>query len=435
MKKLLSSLLILAIITITGWYVYKRIISSDKTRSAAGPSRQTAVAVEIQHIRKDTIKDVGIFTGSLIPKSQFVVAAKVAGWLKKLLVNIGDSAQQNQVIAILDDEEYRQQVEQAKAELQVAKANTENCASDLNLAQREYERAKALREKQIASASELEGAEAAFNASQTKLKVSLAQVTQREAALKAADLRLSYTRVQAFWEDGNEPSPVGKPESIGYESSKRTGFSNGARVVGERFVDEGTLLQANQPIVSVLENKPLTAVVYVVEKDYPKVSIGQRAIITTDAHPDKTFSGNIVRIAPLLKESSRQGRIEIEISNSEELLRPGMFIRAQIVFASHDNATLVPLAALIKRDGRQGVFTADRKNLKARFVPVTTGIISGESAEIVEPSSFGESEFVITLGNHLLEDGSGITISGRSPQKEDAASGIGNGGTKSGGAQ
>jgi RND family efflux transporter MFP subunit len=359
------------------------------------------VAVEAQPIRKGVISDIGVFTGSLLPKSQFVVAPKVTGWLKKLLVNVGDTVSQNQVIAVLDDEEFTQQVEQAKAELQVAKANAENCTTDLDLAQREYERAKTLREKQIASASEFDEAEAAFNACQTRLKVAIAQVTQKEAALEAANLRLSYTRVQAFWENADQ-----------------------IRVVGERFVDEGALLQVNQPIVSILQNDPLTAVVYVVEKDYPKVRVGQHAIVSTDAYPDKTFTGSIVRIAPLLKETSRQARVEIEIPNDDHLLKPGMFIRARIEFARHDDATLVPLAALVRRNGKQGVFVVEPasppsagrdtqprqmepNNLKARFVPVTVGIINGELAEVLEPEISG---LVVTMGNHLLEDGSDITL-------------------------
>jgi len=384
MKKFFSVLLVFAIVATAVWLAYKRITVAATKR----PGRLAiAVAVEIHPIRKDIIRDVGIFTGSLLPKSQFIVAPKVTGWLKKLLVNVGDTVQQNQLIAILDDAEFTQQVEQARAELQVAKANTENCTSDLDLAQREYERAKALREKQITSASELDESEAALNACQTRLKVSLAQVTQKEAALKAAELRLSYTRVQAFWENGDQ-----------------------SRVVGERFVDEGALLQANQPIVSILENKPLTAVVYVVERDYPKVKVGQNAIVSTDAYPDDNFIGCIVRIAPLLKESSRQARVEIETPNADELLKPGMFIRAQIEFARHDNATLIPLAALVRRNGRQGVFIAEQ-NDKARFVPVKVGIINGELAEVLEPEISG---MVVTMGNHLLEDGSDITL----PEKE-----------------
>jgi RND family efflux transporter MFP subunit len=388
MKKYIFVLLALAIAVSAGWVAYQRITASKNV----GPGRfATAVAVEIQPVSRNVIKDIGIFTGSLQPKSQFVVAPKVTGWLKELLVNVGDTVSQNQVIAILDDAEYTQQVEQARAELQVAKANAENCSSDLELARREYERAKTLREKQIASASELDESEAELNACQTRLKVSQAQVAQKEAALKSSELRLSYTRVQAFWEDGDQ-----------------------TRVVGERFVDEGALLQVNEPIVSILENKPLTAVVYVVEKDYPKVKVNQNAIITTDAYPDKTFTGSIVRIAPLLQESSRQARVEMEIPNSEELLKPGMFVRARIEFAGHENATLIPVAALVRRNGTQGVFIADEDNLKALFIPVTVGITNNELAEILEPELTGK---VVTMGNHLLENGSDIILPDKTPRK------------------
>jgi len=386
MKKFFSVLLVLAIVAMAGWQAYTRFIASDDKN---GPGRSAVpVAIETEPIRKDVIRDIGIFTGSLLPKSQFIVAPKVAGWLKKLLVNIGDMVQQNQVIAILDDEEFTQQVEQARAELLVAKANAENCTSDLDIAKREYERAKALREKQIASASELDESEAAFNACQTRLKVSLAQVAQKEASLKGANVRLSYTKVQAFWENGDQ-----------------------TRVVGERFVDEGALLQVNEPIVSVLENNPLTAVVYVIERDYQKVKVAQQSTVTTDAYPNRTFTGSVVRIAPLLKESSRQARVEIEIPNPEQLLKPGMFVRAKIEFARHDNATLIPFTALVRREGKEGIFIADLSNLKARFVPVTTGIINGELAEVIEPKISG---LVVTMGNHLLEDSSDITL----PQKK-----------------
>jgi len=382
MKKVSLLLAVLAIVAMAGWQVYKRLPGSAVQKSTGRPA--VSVAVEVKPIERGVIRDIGVFTGSLEAKSQFVVASKVAGWLKKLVVNIGDEVSRNQVIAIVDDEEFTQQVEQARAELEVAKANAANCASDLDIAKREYERAQALREKQIASVSELDASEAAFNACQTRYKVSVAQVAQKDAAMKAADVRLSYTKVRALWEEGDQ-----------------------RRVVGERFVDEGALLQVNEPIVSVLENNPLVAVVHVIERDYPKVKLGQEAVVTTDAYPARSFAGTIVRIAPLLRESSRQARVEVDVPNPEYLLKPGMFVRVQVEFARREDATLVPLPALVRRNGKEGVFIVDIGNRKARFVPVTTGIINGELAEITGPQISG---LVVTMGNHLLEDGSGIVL-------------------------
>lgn len=398
MKKLTLIAVVVIGIAAAGWETHRRIVASaEKTR----PNRSVAVAVEAQPLRKDLIRDIGVFTGSLVPKSQFVVASKAAGWLRKLLVDIGDPVTRNEVIAVLDDEEFTRQVEQARAEHQVAKANAENGASALDLAKREYERITALREKQIASAAEMDAAAAQYNASQTQLKVTLAQVAQKEAALEGAKLQLSYTQVRAFWEAG-DPN----------------------RVVGERFVDEGALVQMNQPIVSILENNPLVAVVFVIERDYPKIRIGQQAIITTDAYPGRMFAGSIQRVAPLIRETSRQARVEIVVPNSDHLLKPGMFIRAQVEFATHQNATLAPFSAIVRRSGREGVFlveeaapgTTDSQTpqgpsqgpaSQVRFVPVTTGIVNGEVVEIVEPEISG---FVVTLGNHLLEDESRVTL-------------------------
>ncbi len=391
MKKFSLLLAVLAIVALGGWQVYKRVGGSAVEKSTGRPA--VSVAVEVKPIERGVIRDIGVFTGSLEAKSQFVVASKVAGWLKKLVVNIGDEVSRNQVIAIVDDEEFTQQVEQARAELEVAKANAANCASDLDIAKREYERAQALREKTIVSVSELDASEAAFNACQTRYKVSVAQVAQKDAVLKAADVRLSYTKVQAFWEEGDQ-----------------------RRVVGERFVDEGALLQVNEPIVSVLENNPLVAVVHVIERDYPKVKLGQEAVVTTDAYPARSFAGTIVRMAPLLRESSRQARVEVDVPNPEYLLKPGMFVRVQVEFARREDAMLVPLPAFVRRNGKEGVFIVDIGNLKARFVPVTTGIVNGELVEIAGPQISG---LVVTMGNHLLEDGSGIVLAKNEPRRQD----------------
>ena len=137
-------------------------------------------------------------------------------------------------MAVLDDDEYRQQVDQAKAELDVARANVLERQNALENAKREYDRTVALRQKKISSESQLDASESEYNAEQAKLKVALAQVSQKEAALKMAQVRLSYTQITV-------------------PKNNTTGF----RVVGERFVDQGEMLSANKPIVTIsIEHAP-----------------------------------------------------------------------------------------------------------------------------------------------------------------------------------
>jgi RND family efflux transporter MFP subunit len=383
MKRVFVVLVFLAFVGLLSWQIYLRISSLRRPGGIKRPA--VPVAVEIETVQKGPVRDVGLFTGTLYPRSQFIVAPKIAGRLEKLVVKIGDSVKRNQLIAVLEDDEYLQQVDQARAELEVARANLEESRSALEIAKREFERAKVLRQKKIASESELDTAEANFKAQSAKYKVTVAQMDQKRAALKAAQVRLSYTQIRASWEDGDEK-----------------------RVVGERFVDEGAMLAPNASIVSILDINRLIAVIYVIERDYPKVRVGQEGVISTDAFRGKGFYGKVARIAPLLKETSREARVEMEVPNPKGFLKPGMFIRVQMEFAKKEDVTVVPIRALTKRNGKQGVFVADTQELRAHFVPLTLGIVDRERAEVVDPPLSG---YVVTLGQHLLEEGSKIVLS------------------------
>lgn len=381
MKKKLIVGVIIAVAALIVWQLYQKNLQPTNLL----PQRQTLpVAVEVTPVTKTTIREVGIYTGTLLPESQFIVAPKIAGKLEKILVDIGDEVTQGQLIAALDDDEFVQQVDQAKAELDVARANIEENRSELDLKQREFERAKTLREKKIVSESVLDTSEAQYKAALAKQKVVLAQVAQKEAELKTAQVRLDYTRIRAFWQNGGS-----------------------TRLVGERFVDEGAMLPANTPIVSIIDIHRLKAVIHVIERDYPRVRPGQTAVITTDAYPDREFAGTIERIAPILKEAARQARVEIIISNPENVLKPGMFVRVEIEYERHDDATVIPVNALIKRGGTTNIFLADRQTMRVRLVPVEPGIISGNMAEILTPAVSGD---VVIVGQHLLDDGAKITL-------------------------
>ena len=363
-----------------------------------GKSGARAVAVEVAPVKIDNISDTATFTGSIEAQSYFVVAPKVSGRLRRLTVDIGDSVRRGQLIAELDDDEYAQAVKQAQAELDVATANVAQAASALGTARREFDRVKELRAKKIASESELDVASAGHDAAAAREKVALAEVSLRKAALDGAEVRRSYTRVRASWEAG---------------PGARAGED---RVVGERFADEGAMLGANAPIVSVLDLATVKAVVHVVERDYSRLTVGHDADVAVDAFKEHPFPGKVVRVAPLLKESSRQARVEVDVPKPKGMLKPGMFARVSVVFGVHKGATVVPTDALARRGEERGVFLLDEAREKVSFVPVEVGIVEGARAEILKPELSGE---VVTLGIHLLEDGSAVII----PAEKDAPAG------------
>ncbi len=392
-KNAILTVLAILILGFLGWEIYHRAVASGGNPAAG--QRGVSVAVEIGPIERGSIKDMGQFTGTLIPKSNVTVAPKISGKLNQLLIDIGDPVRRGQLVAVLEDEEYQQQMLQAEADLRVARANLEEARSSLEISKRDLERAKTLHEKGIQSDSQLDAVVAQHDAQNARYEVAMAQLANQEAALESAKVRLSYTRIRASWEKGSD-----------------------TRYVGERFVDEGAMLSPNTAILSIIELRPITAVVHVTDRDYFRLQTGQKAEITGSAFPGEVFSGRVVRIAPLLKETSREARVEIEIENPKELLKPGMFITTQIEFASRGEATIVPLSALVNRAGQQGIFLADIENKKALFRPVKVGIVEGERAEILDPPL--GSGYVVTLGHHLLEDGTAIVLPQNAPPSSEA---------------
>jgi RND family efflux transporter MFP subunit len=390
---LLGGLVVLAVAV---WLVVKSL--PGKAQGVG--QRMGTVAVEVKPITEGPIRDLGLFSGTLVPKSQFVVAPKVSGKLEKLYVDIGDRLKNGQLVALIEDEEYRQQVIQAEADLSVARANLEEARSAVDLAQKDLERTESLFKKKIMSDSQMDAARAQFNAQEARVKVSSAQLSNRESALEAAKVRLSYTRITADWEKDSE-----------------------YRYVGERYVHEGALLSPNSQIISVIELQPITAVIYATEKEYFRIRPGQEVQITSTAFPDRSFQGEVTRVAPLLQEASRQARVEVDIANHDGTLKPGMFVNAAIEFARRDRAKLVPFSSLVQRDNQSGVFIADLEDKKAHFRPVKVGIIEGDVAEVLDPADI--SGYAVVLGQHLLQDGMNIILpesvsgqaSGNTPEK------------------
>jgi RND family efflux transporter MFP subunit len=381
--------LIATLIFLFGGVVVLAAMAVHKAKEKAGqkpPARpQSAAPVEVAPVTVGTIRDERALFGSLAARSQFVAAAKVSGRLASLEARVGDAMERGQIVARLDDEELREAVEGARSALTVARARLAEAQSSVQYADREHQRAQELSGQSIASQSSLDAAKLELQIKQAQVSVMAAEVAQAEAALRAAEIRRSYAEVRAAWTEGDSK-----------------------RVVGERFADEGDLLAPNDPIVSVLDIDALIAVVFVTEKDYPRLHLGQTAILRADPFPDREWLGEIARIAPMFRESSRQARLEIRVPNADWTLKPGMFIRASILLEERHNANIIPRDALAKRREGQGVFLVSDDKSTARFVPVKTGIIEGERVEIVEPANL--SGLVVTLGQNLLDDGSAILI-------------------------
>jgi RND family efflux transporter MFP subunit len=381
-KWFIGLLILIAIVGGLGWAVAVRIF--EAMEEPQDQREAASVAVEVVEVERGQIRDTRIFTGTLRAQSQVDIAPRISGRLGRLMVDIGDRVERGTVIARLDDEEYMENVEQARADLLVAEASLEERRSAAGIAERDFERVNRLREQRIASESELDTASARYQSEQAAVRVAEAEVTRRRAALRAAEVRQSYATIRADWDTGG-------PE----------------RIVSERFVDEGAMIASNAPIVRLLDIDSVIALVYVTERDYVPLRIGLEASIATQSNAGHHAHGTITRMAPAFQEGSRQARIEIRVPNDEHTLKPGMFVTTTLELAREEDAAIIPRQALLHRDGVEGVFVIDQESMTARFEPVRVGIRERRRVQVLEPMLDGP---VVVLGQHLLSDGATVSI-------------------------
>ena len=378
MKKNLLKVVFGVIIAILLWRIVMMFIG---TGQKSPQMTKPPVAVETGEVTTGPIQEIREFTGTVHPYYQYVVAPKVSGRIVEIRKRIGDFVKKGEVIARIDDAEYEQALLEAEANLKIANASLVESQSQFKLARQEFDRAQSLKNKGIASEAEYDAASSGYTAQESRLHLAEAQVEQREASCKSAKIRLSYTVLSA-----TEP---------GY--------------IGERLVDEGSLLAPNSPLATVVGIEKVIIRTNIIEKDYGLIKNNQQAEILVDAFPGRVFKGVVKRIAPMLQESSRVADMEIEAANDSLLLKPGMFAKIKIVLSEKQNALIVPSSAIASVSEGIGVFTVDEKDSTAHFIAVKTGITSKDKVEILSPEISGT---VVTLGQHLLNDGSKLILPG-----------------------
>ena len=359
----------------------------DPADSSNRDKTRRPVPVEVVPIEHGPMTLTRTFSGELEARAEFVVAPKVSGRVERVAVHIADTVTRGQIVAELDNDEYVQAVAQARADLEVARANLSEAQSTLENTNLEFKRTASLLKRGIASDSEFDAIRQAQKARQAQLAVAGARVTKAESSLETANIRLGYTQVTAGWSGGDED-----------------------RVVAERYVDEGQTVAANAPLLMIVELDPIVGVVFVTERDYARLEPGQSVSLTTDAYPGEAFTGRIDRIAPVFRKATRQARIEMTVNNPRHRLKPGMFVRATVVLARVPEATVVPEQALTVREDKTGIFIVGDQGQSVAWRPVRVGIRQGPRVQVEGEGLAGQ---VVILGQQLVNDGSPITIPGK----------------------
>ena len=281
------------------------------------------------------------------------VIAKVAGEVRELLIEEGDEVSKGQVLARLDGERLRLELNESEAKLRKL--------------QRDYERNIDLKAKGLISDGDFE-----------KIKYEMEAL---EAAFNLASLELDYTQIRA---------PIDG-------------------VVAERLVKLGNTISEGDALFKVTSLEPLVAYLHVPEREYRHIDPGQPVGIEIDALADGTIVAAVSRVSPVIDPQTGTFKITVEIVDKERRIKPGMFGRIGVIYDVHEDALQIPRSAIIEDQGTASVFVIEGDRAIRR--PVDTGYSNRGMVEIT--TGVQDDEQVVTVGQASLKQDSRVTVINR----------------------
>jgi len=316
-----------------------------------GKKEDTAVPVEVAKVSRRPVAASYSGTASLDAPGEAQVVSKTSGIVLQILTEEGQRVSKGQVLARLDSEHQRLQVEQAASAVRKLESN--------------YERSQKM------VAAKLVSTEA-----NDQIRYDLESA---RATLNIAQLELSYTSITA---------PI-------------------SGVVAQRMVKQGNLIALNAPLFRIVDDSRLEAVLNVPERELATMKPGLVVTMQVDAVAGKQFSGKIDRISPVVDSGSGTFRVVCAFTGDGGL-KPGMFGRIGIVYDSRTNALTIPRVALLEDEGEPAAYAV--RDGKAVRVSLKLGYVDGEVAEV--RSGLSEGDSVVTAGKVAIRDGAKVQVIG-----------------------
>jgi RND family efflux transporter MFP subunit len=381
---------VIVFFTVTALVVFR--LSSGAKTDARKP-RVITVATAAP-LRQDL--DIRLtYTADITPNQSVNLFSRVNGYIAKIYVDKGDLVKANQLLIEIDHSDYRHAVDQAKANLAAAKARVSQQDASVRNTILTLNRMQALIKDQFVSQQDLDNAQVAYDAAAAALDSLRAQVQQMEVALAQAETNLAYSYIRAPF--------------AGYVAERNLDL--GSYVSGTTAGTSTT----SRGILTLHEIRTVRILIEVVEKDIPLIQTGQKVEVRAEAYPDRIFEGTVTRVVQALNRATRTMTIEVDLPNTDHVLKGGMFARVEVLVGVHRNAIQIPLDAVSRLEDSQYVYIV--RDETARRVPVEIGVRDENRVEITK--GLDGSEQVIVSGKDLVHDGSPVQAQPFEPVKRE----------------
>ncbi len=400
-----SPLGITALICLLGACSGDSSVDAKSAEEAAPPPLVRVEPVELRSVRR-TVET----SSYLEAEHRVTVLPKVAGRVVKVLVDEGMLVKIGDPLALLDDREARSRVSQAQIQLQDSKvklqlAQLESDASTHRVGQARIERDKAKdahkrneeMTRGLIAEREIEESGYAADAAVEALKV--AEFEERKAKLEVNAAQNRVDEMQAKLDDAN----------LNLEEHTIRSPLDG--VVETRQMRGGETVTLSTELFTVMDPTRLVSYLRRPQRELSMIRDAREVRFTTDAWPERGFTATIDVVSPVIDETNGSFRVRVRISEKDAKdLRPGMFMRAEILTENERDALMIPKSAVVNDGADTAVFVV-REGI-ARRIRLDAGLEEMDHLEARNTGDGGmrEDDVVIVSGQRELRDQTAVEV-------------------------
>jgi RND family efflux transporter MFP subunit len=348
---------------------------------------------------EDMSRDL-VITGEFKPFQEIDVMAKVAGYIKKINVDIGDRVQQGQLLAVLEVPEMADDLARGKATLDRSSAEVRRAREELQRAQSAHDMAHLSYTRLSGVMTERPGliAQQEVDDAHSRDLVAEAQVAAARSSLSAAEEQVKVAEAE-----------LAKIRTLNNYVNVTAPF---AGVITKRYANMGSMIQAGissqtqaMPVVRLSENSLLRLILPVPESAVPTIKTSSTVDVSVPSL-HRTFKGRVARFSDRVQLDTRTMDTEVDVPNPSLTLIPGMYAEVNLSLEHHKDTLSVPLSAIGGTDTAPLVFVVTPGN-KIAIRRIRVGLETANRAEVQSGLQPGE---LVVIGNRSqLTEGQLVT--------------------------
>jgi RND family efflux transporter MFP subunit len=366
----LSALALVVLTALVAMGAVPRLRQQQSLDSAALETATDLPRVAVATAKQAPPDEERVLPGNARPLMEAALYARATGYIKERLVDIGDRVKEGQLLAVIDAPDIDDQLTQAKANLEQARATLKLNEANAVLAKTVLARSLGLfnRGNGIVSQEEIDQQRATVATSAASVENARAAIRVNEATVQR------FTDLQAF-EKIVAPFPG---------------------TVTARHIDPGDLVSAdatNRELYHLMRTDVLRVFVNVPQVNARSIKVGQSAAVFFREDPQKQFPGKVTRTADALDPNTRTLLTEVQVPNADNALRSGMYLQVKFILDRQAPPVLIPSAALTTRSGGPRLAVLDDAH-RVQYRDVQLGRDFGAEVEVVAGLKAGETVVV-----------------------------------------